>query len=184
MINALTKFETGYDDPDKRRAVDNCRMACLVYLNLVMAEYGDFSTTTEQFLSSLKQILEDDDDDSNLSAEHLLWTLLSISTTEDHYQRVWKMSRLVGVIKRVTSETWTTIEDAWRTFLRLPECVDEIQGVLRGWNCEHFLIEATTPIDTSEQWHVGPGQVSLAAGMNMTLCSTHCQICPLKPSTY
>ncbi|KAI1608933.1 hypothetical protein EDD37DRAFT_697108 [Exophiala viscosa] len=184
IINALTRTETGYDEPDKRRAVDNCRMACLIYLNLIMADNGDFSTATEEFLGSLQQILEDDDDDSSLSAEHLLWTLLSISTTEDHYQRVWKMSRLVGVVKRSSSQMWTTIENALRTFLRLPDCVAELQAVLRGWNSERFLIEATTPIDTSEQWIGQPGQASLAAGMNTTLCSTHCQICPLKPPTY
>ncbi|KAK5039906.1 hypothetical protein LTS07_000401 [Exophiala sideris] len=184
MINALTKFETGYDDPDKRRAVDNCRMACVIYLNLIMAEYGDFSMAMEEFLCSLQQILEDDADDSSLSAEHLLWTLLSISTSEDHYQMVWKMSRLVGVVKRSSSQTWTTVENALRTFLRLPEGVDELQAVLRGWKSESFLIEANTPIDTSEQWIGQPGHASLATGMNMTLCSTHCQICPLKPPTY
>ena len=40
---SLEATETENLSPDKRRAVENCRMACLIYLNLIMADYGDFS---------------------------------------------------------------------------------------------------------------------------------------------
>ncbi len=183
LNNALSNLETGYDDPDKRRAVDNCRMASLIHLNLVMAEFGDFSAATEEYLKSLQRILEDDDDDSGLSAEHLLWTLLSTSTSGGHYDRVWKMSRLVGVIKRTSSQTWSIVENALRTFLRLPESAEKLESVLREWDHKRPL-EAMSLTETLDPPSGLPTRPSRAAGVNMTLCSIHCQICPLKPATY
>ncbi|KAK5456978.1 hypothetical protein LTS15_004758 [Exophiala xenobiotica] len=183
LNNALSNTETGYDDPDKRRAVDNCRIASLIHLNLVMAESGDFSATTEEYLKSLQRTLEDDDDDSGLSAEHLLWTLLSGSTSS-HYDRVWKMSRLVGVVKRTSSQMWSIIENALRTFLHLPESAEDLESVLREWDHKRFLVEAMSLTEILDPSTVVPTQASRAAGVNSTLCSIHCQICPLKPATY
>jgi hypothetical protein len=139
--NALEAIETGYSNPDKRRAVDNCRMACLIHLNLIMANYGDFSPATEDFLQALQRILDQDDDDSSLSAEHLLWTLLAAFPPKEHYERIWKMSRLVGVAKRTRAHTWTAIENALRMFLRLPGSVADLEAVTSGWNREEFLKE-------------------------------------------
>ncbi|KAJ9497341.1 hypothetical protein H2202_007145 [Exophiala xenobiotica] len=184
LNNALSNTETGYDDPDKRRAVDNSRMASLIHLNLVMAEFGDFSATTEEYLKSLQLLVEDDDDDSGLSAEHLLWTLLSASTSAEHYDRVWKMSRLVGVVKRTSSQMWSIIENALRTFLRLPESAEDLELILREWDHKRFLLEAMSLTEILDPSTVVPTQASRAAGVNMTLCSVHCQICPLKPATY
>ncbi|KAK5205899.1 hypothetical protein LTR72_010105 [Exophiala xenobiotica] len=184
LNNALSNTETGYDDPDKRRAVDNCRMASLIHLNLVMAEFGDFSATTIEYLKSLQLLVEDDDDDSDLSAEHLLWTLLSASTSAEHYDRVWKMSRLVGVVKRTSSQMWSIIENALRTFLRLPESAEDLELILREWDHKRFLLEAMSLTERLDPSTVVPTQTSRAAGVNMTLCSIHCQICPLKPATY
>ena len=184
MNNALSNFETGYDDPDKRRAVDNCRMACLIHLNLVMVQCEDFSAATEEYLRSMQRILEDDDDDSGLSAEHLLWTLLSASTSAEHYDRVWKMSRLVGVVKRTSSKMWSIIENALGTFLQLLESAGKLESVLREWDHKRFLLEAMSLTETFAPPSGLPTRASRAAGVNMTLCSIHCQICPLKPATY
>ncbi|KIW10950.1 hypothetical protein PV08_10249 [Exophiala spinifera] len=181
---ALDNFETGYNDFDKRRAVDNCRMASLIHLNLVLAELGDFSSQTETYLATLQQILEDDDDDSDLSAEHLLWTLLSLSNGQGHFERVWKMSRLVGVVKRTSSSMWSTIENVLRTFLRLPANASDLGLVLEEWSHERFLMEAKSPVQNLAQPVGWPSEASLEAGVNQTLCSTHCNICPLKPATY
>lgn len=138
---ALTAIETGYASAHRRRAVDNCRMACLIHLNLVVAEHGEFSSVTEEYLQSLQQILDDDDDDSSLSAEHLLWTLLIMFKSPGHYERIWKMSRLVNIVKRARAPTWTTIEDALRAFLRMPESIEEVEVGLIGWDQAAFLQE-------------------------------------------
>lgn len=184
LSSALENLETGYNDFDKRRAVDNCRMASLIHLNLIMAELGDFSSQTEKYLATLQQILEDDEDDSDLSAEHLLWTLLSLSTDQGHYDRVWRMSRLIGVVKRTSSAMWSTIENVLRNFLRLPANANDLGLVLQEWNHERFLLEAKSPVDILAQPVGWPTETSLEAGVNQTLCSTHCNICPLKPATY
>lgn len=141
LEQTLRAIETGYSSPDKRRAVDNCRMACLIHLNLIMADYGDFSPSTEAFLEKLQSILDQDDDDSTLSAEHLLWTLLAAFPPKHHYERIWKMSRLVGVVKRTRTHTWTATENALRTFLKPPETIEELEVVVSGWDREGFLIE-------------------------------------------
>lgn len=168
LAMALQAIETGYANPDKRRAVDNCRMACLIHLNLVMAENGDFSQATEDFLRSLQRILDQDDDDSSLSAEHLLWTLLAAFKPQDNYERIWKMARLVGVVKRTQTHTWAAIENALRMFLRLPESVSDLEAAVSGWSRDEFLAEVTRTEVTED---------------NMR-CTEGCQICMLKPASF
>lgn len=133
-----------------------------------MAEYGDFSHATEEFLQSLQRILDEDDDDSSLSAEHLLWTLLAAFKPQDNYERVWKMTRLVGVIKRTRSHTWTTIENALRMFLRLPESVSDLEAAVSGWSRDEFLAQVR--------------RIDVAVGD--TTCAEDCQICLLKPASF
>ncbi|KAJ9603501.1 hypothetical protein H2200_011687 [Cladophialophora chaetospira] len=179
LQNALSNHEIGYKNPDKRRALDNCRMACLIHLNLIMADYGDFSTATEEFLRDLQEILDKDDDDSSLSAEHLLWTLLAAFPPKDHYERIWRMCRLVGVAKRTRAHTWIAIENALLAFLRLPDTIDGLEAVVSGWNREEFLKEVQR-IDEAG---------SMAASFHQEYgreipCSEGCQICPLKPTTF
>jgi hypothetical protein len=185
LIGALVEIETGYDSPDKRWAVDNCRLACLIHLNLIMADHGDFSSATEEYLLSLHHVLEDDDDDSSLSAEHLLWTLLTAFQPQGHYERVWKMSRLMGVVKETSSHMRSIIEEALRTFLRLPESVEDLELATRGWSRDEFLREAVHSTNEADRPSASlQPDTSCLAGMNETLCSQHCRICPLKPPTY
>jgi hypothetical protein len=136
-----------------------------------MAEFGDFSATMEEYLNFLQRILEDGDDDSGLNAEHLLWTLLSASTSS-HQDRVWKMSRFVGVVKR-SSQMWSVIENALRRFLRLPEGAEDFDSVVREWHHKRFSLEAKSLTEILDPSTVVPTQVSRAAGVNMTLCSIH-----------
>ncbi len=179
LEQALRSIETGYSSPDKRRAVDNCRMACLIYINMIMADYGDFSPSTEAFLERLQSILDADDDDSSLSAEHLLWTLLAAFPPKDHYERIWKMSRLVGVAKRTRAHTWTAIETALRMFLRLPDTIEDLEVVVSGWNREEFLIEVQRG---DEADGIGT-RFHQQFGVDVP-CSKGCQICALKPAAF
>jgi hypothetical protein len=179
LSRALEGKDTGYLSADKRRSVDNCRMGCLIHLNLIMADYGDFSHATEDYLRSLQRILDQDDDDSSLSAEHLLWTLLAAFPPEEHYKRIWKMARLVGVAKRARAHTWVAIENALRTFLRLPESVADLEAAMSGWNREEFLREV-------QRQDRADGTVTCFHGRYGTeaSCSEGCQICALKPATF
>ncbi|KIW27787.1 uncharacterized protein PV07_07495 [Cladophialophora immunda] len=182
LANALKSVETGYENPDKRRAVDNCRIACLIHLNLVMAEHGDFAQATEEYLQALQRILEEADDDSSLSAEHLLWTLLSLFRSPGHYERVWKMSRLVGVVKRTRAHTWTAIENALRAFLRLPESIHDLESALSVWNREECLEEVVDMGNASSRI-LDPRAVAVPVQHDIP-CSGDCRICPLKPTTF
>ncbi|OAP65580.1 hypothetical protein AYL99_01552 [Fonsecaea erecta] len=183
LANALKSFETGYENPDKRRAVSNCRIACLIHLNLVMDEHGDLSQATEEYLEALQRILEESDDDSSLSAEHLLWTLLTPFRPQGHYERVWKMSRLVGVVKRMSPHTWTAIENALRGFLRLPESIYDLQSALSAWNCDQCLDELNV-MGNVEFSALDPQVDQDVPGHDDIPCSDGCQICPLKPTTF
>ncbi|KIW89570.1 uncharacterized protein Z519_09726 [Cladophialophora bantiana CBS 173.52] len=183
LANALKAIETGYESPDKRRAVDNCRIACLIHLNLVMAEYGDFSPATEDYLQALQRILQDDDDDSSLSAEHLLWTLLTAFRPHGHYERIWKMSRLVGVVKRTGTRTWMTIEDTLRAFLRLPESINDLESALSACNREEFLGEVIA-LENVNACILDTQLIGMDQRQHDVPCSDGCHICPLKPATF
>ncbi|EXJ60294.1 hypothetical protein A1O7_04446 [Cladophialophora yegresii CBS 114405] len=179
LSRALESRDTGFLSADKRRSVDNCRMACLIYLNLIMAEYGVLSPATENYLRSLQRILDQDDDDSSLTAEHLLWTLLAAFPPEEHYKRIWKMCRLVAVVKCARAHTWVAVENALRTFLRAPESVAGLEAVTSGWNREDFLTEVQRQEGTDEVaalFHTRHGAD--------VPCSEGCQICALKPATF
>lgn len=136
MYIALAQVETGYSSPDKRRAVDNCRMACLLYLNAVVAEYGDFSNSTEKFLETFSHFVDDDDLDCTLSAEHLLWALIRGIEDTEHNERVWMVSRMVGVLKRADQKTWWEVEDALRLFLVMPDNGSDLMDRLSNWDTE------------------------------------------------
>lgn len=181
---ALQTFETGYISADKRKAVDNCRMACLIFLNLVIADHGECSALTEQFFSRVRKIIEAEDDDSSLSAEHLLWTLLGVPILEDHFERTWKLSRLIGVAKKSSSTSWTTIEESLRSFLILsaPEkglifsnrnhSEPELFGV-RIRSVESFDLDLDATAEFSQEFAHNKLQ-------NFT-CSSDCAICGLCP---
>lgn len=141
MYMALAPVSVSYSSPSKRRAVDNCRLACLLYLNLVVAEYGDFSSKTEVFLQSFANFIEDDDLDCTLSAEHLLWALVRGIEAQPYDERLWKISRVMGVLKRVDGRTWLEVEEALRLFLVLAEEGGEMVGRLKRWDTERVRRE-------------------------------------------
>jgi len=136
MYKCLAQVDKGYSCPDKRRAVDHCRMASLLYLNAVVAEYGDFSAKTENFLQTFAYFVEDDDLDCTLSAEHLFWALVRGIESTVHHERVWMISRMVGVLKRADQQTWWDVEEALRLFLVMPEDGSEMMDLLSNWDTE------------------------------------------------
>jgi hypothetical protein len=141
MYHALRPVDTGYSCPEKRRAVDNCRLASLIYLNAVIAEYGNFSKRTEQFLATFSRFVENDDYDCTLSAEHLFWSL--VRGIEEHAanERIWMVSRMMGVAKRANKRTWQEIEEALRFFLIMPEDTSDLIKYLSSWDPEKFRKE-------------------------------------------
>lgn len=141
MYAALAPLSSGYSRPEKRRAVDNGRMACLVYLNVVIAEYGNFSDQTEQFFEIFSGFVQDDDHDCALSAEHLLWSLVRGIETKRAEERIWMVSRMIGVIKRADQKTWSDIEDALRLFLTMPDDTSDLVAYLTAWDSERFRKE-------------------------------------------
>ena len=143
MYHALSPVETNYSWPEKRRAVDNCRLAALLYLNAVIADYGNFSPKTEQFFTAFSKFVEDDDYDCALSAEHLFWSLIRGIEESPAHERIWKVSRMIGVIKRANQQTWTDIEDALRLFLVMPEDTSTMITYLTTWDPEAFHQEVT-----------------------------------------
>jgi hypothetical protein len=138
MYHALRPVDTRYSSPEKRRAVDNCRLACLIYLNAVIAEYDNFSKRTEQFLATFSRFVEDDDYDCALSAEHLFWSLVRGIEEYADNERIWMVSRMMGVVKRANKRTWEEIEEALRLFLVMPEDASDSIKYLSNWDPEKF----------------------------------------------
>ena len=126
MYHALSPVETRYGSPEKRRAVDNCRLACLIYLNAVISDYGDFSPKTEEFFTAFSKFIEDDDYDCSLAAEHLLWSLVRGIEERKAYERTWMVSRMMGVVKRANWRIWIDVETALRLFLVIPDNNSEL----------------------------------------------------------
>jgi hypothetical protein len=138
MYHAFRPVDTRYSRPEKRRAVDNCRLASLIYLNAVIAEYGNFSKKTEQFLATFSRFVEDDDYDCTLSAEHLFWSLVRGIEQRAANERIWMVSRMMGVVKRANKRMWEEIEEALRLFLVLPEDTSDLIKYLSSWDPEKF----------------------------------------------
>jgi hypothetical protein len=118
---ARTTQDTGYANPDKRLAHEHCRMACLLYLNIVTAEFGNDEACLNWF-AGVETLLEQDGEDSATS-EHLLWLLLSEDPLGEGmdiiYQRDWKMARLMGVVKRSNSDSWNRVMNVmWNILVR------------------------------------------------------------------
>ena len=142
MYDVLSRVDTGYTSPDKRRAVDNCRLACLIYLNIVVSEYGDFSADTESFLQTIVRFVEDDDLDCALSAEHLLWSLIRGVEPQEARERPWKVSRMIGVMKTVSQEMWWEVEEALRLFLITPDDGSDLMQRISVWDFEKFRLSS------------------------------------------
>ena len=138
MYHAFRPVDPRFSWPEKRRAVDNCRLASLLYLNAVIAEYGNFSKKTEQFLTTFSKFVEDDDYDCALSAEHLFWSLVRGIEECPTNERIWMVSRMMGVVKRANKRTWEEIEKALRLFLVMPEDNSDLIKYLSGWDPEKF----------------------------------------------
>ena len=118
----------------------HCRLACLLYSNILLSSpsHTDFSPATESFLATLTSLVADDDFDVNLSAEHLLWALIQgVEPNRDedaHRERCYATSRMLGVMKCVSQQTWESVEELLRMFLRMPTAVEEVRGQIERWD--------------------------------------------------
>lgn len=126
---------------ERSRSARCCRLACLLYLNATMMEYGDFSEETENFLEILTSYVNDKTYDWNLSAEHTLWPLLRGIETHDTLDRTWLVARLMGVAKRSGYKTWELINKAALMFLQMPEDGSQLLRCLSGWDALEFRKE-------------------------------------------
>lgn len=171
---ALEVFDTGYLHPDKVQAVENCRMACLIFLNLVLADHDISSATSEKYFEQLLRTIEGEDDDSTMTAEHLLWTLLATATLSDHYDRCWKLSRLIGVVKQVGVGTRHRVDRIFRILLLESTQSQNVSAGFQSWDGRAFVEEAiAAPLDQDERHAFGKSTASP--------CLPGCRICDLKP---
>ncbi|KAB8069143.1 hypothetical protein BDV29DRAFT_183313 [Aspergillus leporis] len=100
---------------------DNCRLACVIYVNLLLMRLGDFSKTTELFLSSLERTLTEDT--QILSPEYLLWILLRspIVLSMGESRDLWaKAIQIIAVVKRARYHNVVQYHEAMFLFLEFP----------------------------------------------------------------
>jgi hypothetical protein len=110
---------------NQRCAVCNCRLALLIYLNAVIAEYSKFSITRSA---------EDDDYDCALSAEHLFWSLVRGIGERTTNERIYMVLRMMGVLKRASKRTWQDIEEALYLFLTMPKDTTDLIKHVQAWD--------------------------------------------------
>ena len=170
---ALEVFDTGYLHPDKVQAVENCRMGCLIFLNLVLADHDMSSATSETYFEQLLRTIEDEDDDSTMTTEHLLWTLLATATLPDHYGRCWKLARLIGVIKQVGTGTRQSIDSLFRFLLLELTQSQKLAASFQSWDGRAFVEEAISSSWNQDERH--PFERSTGRP-----CLPGCRICRLK----
>ncbi len=167
LASALVPVETGYSHPDKRHAFENCRIACLIFLNLVLGDCGEDAQAMDRYFADLARLIQDQEDDSVMTAEHLLWTLLSTTTFDEHYEICWKLSRMVGIVKRAGVAAWAKIEVMLRLFLGLGYrgYEAEARDLLRSWEGRAFVEELISEDREPTNDHS---------------CSSDCRLCRLK----
>jgi hypothetical protein len=119
------------EDPSQAPSIkSSCRIAILLFLTSGMQSYGDFSDSTESYLAAVTEYLDQKTDDSALSPEHLLWSLIRLSFLHRVSSRcidVW-----VGVVRMTTA--WKSLELADRqaieaslwVSLELPESINSL----------------------------------------------------------
>ena len=151
-LTRQTKASTGWR---KLRALENCRIACLLNINVVLDTMGDFSYCTELYMSSAAQWVNSrqrGDVDCGFVAEHLLWCLvegLSKAEMEEHNanaqfptpsgKRLWQLMRLVGVMKMASEQTRQDVEEVLRLCLLLPNDEDgTLRKQLEAWDEQAF----------------------------------------------
>jgi hypothetical protein len=105
-----------------RLRTDNCRFACIIYINLMLLELGDLSEAAELFLGSLERYLANNK--SLRSAEFLLWTLLRCPypLTPEASRVLWsKTIQILAVVKRARYQhRILEYQEAMFLFLELP----------------------------------------------------------------
>ena len=109
---------------------ESCRIAIILFLTSAMEECGDFSRATELYFASVAEHLDKKTDDSALSPEHLLWSLLRLSFLHPNSTRCidfWvKVVRMTTAWKRLELADRQAVEISLWVSLELPETVDSL----------------------------------------------------------
>lgn len=105
-----------------RRVTDNCRLVCILYLNVVLDELGDLSRSTETFFQGLLNRMAREQCGVDTTPEYLLWCLLrNTSSSSNGDSKRWvKVAHMTAVIKRIPRESLQSLETVLMTFLEMP----------------------------------------------------------------
>ncbi|EAW08580.1 uncharacterized protein ACLA_033160 [Aspergillus clavatus NRRL 1] len=115
-----------------RCRTDNCRLACIIYINLVLMELGDLSKHTELFLLSLEQLFTRNP--QILSPEYLLWVLLRTPgpLASKTAQDLWAQAiQIIAVVKRASFHNVMHYQEAMFLFLQLVEDASKLAPALQ-----------------------------------------------------
>ncbi|KAF7588402.1 hypothetical protein BBP40_005731 [Aspergillus hancockii] len=142
---------------------DNCRLACVIYINLFFTRLGDFSEATESFLSTLERHLKEDT--ALLSPEYLLWILLRtpVVISRRESREVWaKAIQIIAVVKRARYHNVIQYHEAMSLFLELPKDASKLTPALKV-DLETIQGEALgfTLDQTSDSWYYDCSNESL-----------------------
>ncbi|PWY86724.1 hypothetical protein BO70DRAFT_422338 [Aspergillus heteromorphus CBS 117.55] len=118
-----------------RLKTDNCRLACIIYLNLLFIQLGDFSARTETFLLALENELAPliQMNMDMLSPEYLLWILLRCQTVLPAQQsrELWMQAiRVIAVVKRARYQSLVQYARAMFLFLEIPTDARRLAAVM------------------------------------------------------
>ncbi|KAF4626396.1 hypothetical protein G7Y89_g11769 [Cudoniella acicularis] len=109
---------------------ESCRIAIILFLTSAMQECGDFSRATELYLASVTEHLKQKIDDSALSPENLLWSLLRLSflhAVGPKCIEFWvTVVRMTAAWKRLEMADRQAIEASLWVSLELPETADSL----------------------------------------------------------
>lgn len=107
----------------KRQVEDNCRFAIILFLCQTMAEYGDFSKITANFLRALEERLQDERSDINLSPEFLLWSLLQgIVSASERCAELWsRVSGMMAASRFISESAMPQLEEVFLLLLEMPD---------------------------------------------------------------
>ena len=108
--------------PLDQRILKCCKMACTLYLAAILVE----EHTTEamlDFLGSLNDKLLQRTADHDVYPEELLYVLLQITEDQsiDNPERIWLVSRLMGAMKRLSTQAWDRVYSKVVDFLGLTD---------------------------------------------------------------
>jgi hypothetical protein len=109
---------------------ESCRVAIVLFLAVALQTYGDSSLAAESYLASVTHHLEQKIDDSALSPEHLLWSLIRLSFLQPkspHCFEFWVIAvRMTTAWKGLEVADRQAIHALLWLSLELPDAVESL----------------------------------------------------------